>query len=201
MVKKSLSDLIQEEAQKFTPTGGESAIEVSAVEVAEQTISAAEAPTQASEPTSSKRTGPTKADLEITVKELQETLQEADQKQKTLQQKIVDLQSTLFEQKTLAERLIKELDETKKTALHLAEANSQLIEENNLLKKEKENNLLKQEKENDILKQEKQNHSLVKAKEIYNPINYKKSHRSSEKLAQNQPDEYANDSAPMWLLD
>jgi len=53
---------------------------------------------------------------------------------------------------------------------------------------------------------------LTQPKENYNPMNYKKSHRSSERLAQNQPDNQhqvdyqPNESADtsnneMWLLD
>ncbi len=66
MVKKrvSVSDLLQEEAQKFTPSEDESAIEVTAEAVNEQNTPAVEedAPTQTPEQsTASKRTIPTKA--------------------------------------------------------------------------------------------------------------------------------------------
>ncbi|MBD6617716.1 hypothetical protein FNW02_18235 [Komarekiella sp. 'clone 1'] len=219
MVKKRLTDLIQEEAQKFTPPEGEDAIEIASEEIVEENASATEeTPAQETEPTSTRRTNPTKADLEATVKELTENLEKNHKKEAELQQQIIDLQSKLSEQEASAERLTKELHEAKKTALQLAEANSKLIEEKNAAKPvEKSNSKLIEEK-NAAKPVEKSNSKLIEktsairpVKESYNPLNYKKSHRSSENLAQYQPDNQhqadyqPNDSADasneMWLLD
>ncbi|MGJ5634573.1 hypothetical protein [Nostoc sp. CALU 1950] len=203
--KQSLSDLLQEEAQKFTPPEGESAIEVTAEKVVEeQAASDEESLGQPLEPASTKRS-PTKADLEATVKELTSNLETSHKKEATLGQEITDLQSKLSKQKTFAseqksllEQLTKELDETKKTALQLAEANSQLIEEINALKQTAED-------KSKLAVAVKETSAIKPVKDHYNPLNYKKSHRSSETLAQaqpqNQPNEYPDSSNEMWLLD
>ncbi|MHC0062339.1 hypothetical protein ACWATR_05345 [Nostoc sp. UIC 10890] len=203
--KQSLSDLLQEEAQKFTPPEGESAIEVTAEKVVEeQAASDEESLGQPLEPASTKRS-PTKADLEATVKELTSNLETSHKKEASLGQEITDLQSKLSKQKTFAseqksllEQLTKELDETKKTALQLAEANSQLIEEINALKQTAED-------KSKLAVAVKETSAIKPVKDHYNPLNYKKSHRSSETLAQaqpqNQPNEYPDSSNEMWLLD
>ncbi|MEH2401978.1 MAG: hypothetical protein V7K18_13935 [Nostoc sp.] len=192
MVKKqSLSDLLQEEAQKFTPPEGESAIEVTAEKIAEEQASFdEESSAQTAESTSIKRTSPTKADLEATVKELTSNLEKSHENEASLGEEIADLQSKLSKQKTLAsehkllvQHVAKELDETKKTALQLAEANSHLIEEINALKQTAEDNSKLVVKQTSAIKP---------VKEQYNPYNYKKSHRPSERLAPNQPGEYAD---------
>ncbi|MEH1951874.1 MAG: hypothetical protein V7K77_33720 [Nostoc sp.] len=205
--KQSLSDLLQEEAQKFTPPEGESAIEVTAEKIVEeQAASDEESLGQPLELTSTKRS-PTKADLEATVKELTSNLETSHKKEASLGQEITDLQSKLSKQKTfvseqksLLEQLTKELDETKKTALQLAEANSLLIEEINSLKQKAEQQA--EEKSKLVVKEAS---AIKPVKDHYNPLNYKKSHRSSETLAQNQPqnqpNEYPDSSNEMWLLD
>ncbi len=169
MVKKqSISDLIQEEAQKLTSTEDESAIEVKAEKVVEEDEDTSAADTsQTPESTSTRRTNPTKADLEVIIKELKETLEQSQKKEKTFQKKIADLQATLSEQQKSAERMTKELNETKKTALQLAEANSKLIEEQKAVKTATENESL-------VKPQEQQ--SAIQVKEKYNPLGYRKSH-------------------------
>ncbi|PHM08384.1 hypothetical protein [Nostoc sp. 'Peltigera malacea cyanobiont' DB3992] len=209
--KQSLSDLLQEEAQKFTPPEGESAIEVTAEKIVEEQASDDEESLgQPLEPASTKRS-PTKADLEATVKELTSNLETSHKKEATLGQEITDLQSKLSKQKTfvseqksLLEQLTKELDETKKAALQLAEANSLLIEEINSFKKEAEQKVEQKVEEKSKLVV-KETSAIKPVKDHYNPLNYKKSHRSSETLAQNQPqnqpNEYPDSSNEMWLLD
>ncbi|MDZ8184792.1 MAG: hypothetical protein RMX96_08075 [Nostoc sp. ChiSLP02] len=197
--KQSLSDLLQQEAQKFTSPEDESAIEVVAEEISqEQATADEESSPQTPEPTT-RRTNPTKADLEVTIKELTNNLEKSHQKEAALEQEIVDLKSKLSqqkilvsEQKILAEQLTEELDETKKTALQLAEANSKLIEEINALKQAAET-------KSQIVPQ--QTSAIKPAKESYSPLNYRKSHRSSEKLAEQQTqtnDDFANNT---WLYD
>ncbi|BBD67077.1 hypothetical protein NIES4072_56280 [Nostoc commune NIES-4072] len=204
--KQSLSDLLQEEAQKFTPSEGESAIEITAQEIAEEQASLdEESSAQTPEPNSTKRTTPTKAELEAIVKELTANLEKSHKKEASLGQEIADLQSKLSKQQTLAsehkslvQQVTKELEETKKTALQLAEANSKLIEEINALKQTAED-------KSKLAVAVKETSAIKPVKDHYNPLNYKKSHRSSEKLAQNQPqnqpNEYPESSNEMWLLD
>ncbi|MBH8552306.1 hypothetical protein I8751_07950 [Nostocaceae cyanobacterium CENA357] len=196
MVKKqSLSDLIQEEAQKLTPTEDESTIEVQAEKVVEEnTLAADTSSTETPEPTSARRTNPTKADLEVIIKELKETLEQSQKKEKTFQKKLADLQAALSEQQASAERLTKELNETKKTALQLAEANSKLIEENKVAKQE-------QEIEHKALVKEQEKSSAIQVKEKYNPIAYRKSHLATQKMPQ-QPIDTNDDFADnTWLYD
>jgi len=198
--KQSLSDLLQQEAQKFTSPEDESVIEVSAQEIAhEEATTDEESSPPIPEPTTIRRTNPTKADLEATVKELTSNLEKSHQKEAALEQEIVDLKSKLSQQKTLvseqkilAEQLTKELDETKKTALQLAEANSKLIEEINALKQAAET-------KSQVVA--KQTSAIKPVKENYNPLNYKKSHRSSEKLAERQTSTNDDFAENTWLYD
>ncbi|MEH2418247.1 hypothetical protein [Nostoc sp.] len=181
-------------------------IEVTAEKIAEeQALSDEESSAQTPDQNSTKRTSPTKADLETTVKELTINLEKSHKNEASLGQEIADLQSKLSRQKTLAseqkllvEQVAKELEETKKTALQLAEANSLLIEEINALKQTAED-------KSKLAVAVKETSAIKPVKEHYNPMNYKKSHRSSETLAQsqpqNQPNEYPDSSNEMWLLD
>ena len=209
MVRKRVADLLQEEAQKFTPTEGESAIEVTAtpIETSVDEKEEDDTSTQEASSTHAKRTSPTKADLEVTLKDLQETLDKSQQNEKALEKQIIDFQSALSEQKTLAGRLTKELQDAKKAALQLAEANSQLIEdkEKNAVKEQtKKAEIVKQEiVKQELVKQELAKQELVKQqpKEPYRPEKYRKSYRTSVNLAKSQPDKAADDSSQMWLLD
>jgi len=187
--KQNLNDLIQEEAQKLTPNRAkdEGAIEVPAVPVAEQEASTAE---ESVTETSAKRTTPTKADLEASIKDLQTTLEKNQESEKALQKQIKELKSALSEQQASVERLTKELDEAKKTALHLAEANSKLIEENKALQQPKAN--IVPQKKDSIVPQKK---------DSYHQIDYRKSHRSPDILP-NMPEETKDDfAANTWLYD
>ncbi len=105
--------------------------------------------------------------------------------------------------------MTKELDEAKKAAIHLAESNSQLIEEINSLKQENESfteanaklveqSKLEQSKQSSALKQQK---PIYPVKQSYHQDNYRKSYRTSERLATTQPDESEDTSSQMWLLD
>ncbi|BAZ00560.1 hypothetical protein NIES37_45550 [Tolypothrix tenuis PCC 7101] len=199
MVKKRLSDLLQEEAQKFTPSEGETAIEVNAEAVSE----VEETPTQTPESsTTARRSTPTKADLENTIKELKESLEKSHATETNLQKQVTDLGSAVAEQKALATKLTKELEEAKQAALHLAESNSKLIEEINSLKAEQEKFV---EANSQLVAQ---SNALKQQQETYKPVKqthgqdyYRKSHRSSERLAIAQPDEPEDSSSQMWLLD
>lgn len=184
ILKKRLADLLQKEMQKFTPTEGESVIEIAAEVVAENASPDASEPT--ADTTATKYPNPPKIELEATVEELRKKLAESQKKEASFQQQISSFKAALFEQESSVERLEKELDETKKTALHLAEANSQLIEEINGLKQVKEPVT-----------------ALVKevVKEPYNPLSYRKSHRSSERLQERPTGSNENFADNTWLYD
>jgi FtsZ-binding cell division protein ZapB len=118
------------------------------------------------------------SELEAIIKELQKTVDTLKQKESTLIEKISALQMVISEKKELTERLTEELYETKQTALQLADSNSQLLEE------------IK------IFKQPSQQTS-----QISKSIQYKKSHRSIERL-QEKPNQDSEDfSKNTWLYD
>lgn len=204
--KQNLSDLIQEEAQKFTPSAGEDAIEVTAQAVAEET---AATPEPSPTPEANGDKGST-TDLEATIKELQASLKKSAQQEKTLQQKIDELEAALSEQKSSFKKLTKELEETKKTALQLAQANSKLIEEHKSLalaqEKEQQEKLEQQRLEQQRLEQEKQKQEqLQKQKDIYKPVLYRKSTRLPDNRP-TQPNQTTNEikddfASNTWLYD
>ncbi|AHJ31314.1 hypothetical protein PN465_05970 [Nodularia spumigena CS-584] len=192
MVKKHLSDSLQEEAQKLIPLENQSVIEVKAEKVTEEnTLTTDKLPTLSHKQTPLKEAMSTNNNLETTVQELKENLEESQDKQKAFQKQIVDLQSVLYEKQVLIERLTKELHEAKQDALHLAEANSQLIEESKSRIPVKENKPVIPEKPNT---------SAIQVKEKYNPVGYKKSHQVPEYLLERQKegDNFADNT---WLYD
>ncbi|MBS9383034.1 MAG: hypothetical protein HEQ24_01900 [Dolichospermum sp. BR01] len=177
MPKKNLSNLIQEEAQKFTPLPGEPVIEIAAEAVLETQI-----------PTDDTSILPNnnQLELEASIKELQQTVATLKQKSSTLTQQISALQIAVSEKEALAERLTKELQETKQTALQLADSNSQLLAEIKVLKQPTQ-----------------QSHPQLsqQASQISKSIQYKKSHRSIERL-QEKPNQDSEDfSKNTWLYD
>ncbi len=126
MVRKRLEDLLREEAEKSpnSEAAFEQTIELEATEVSDTDPEITE---DSSSNTAAKRTNPTKAELENTVKELKAALQASEAENKSLQRQISTLQSDLQQQKILAdlaEKLQAELDETKQLILKLSEANS-----------------------------------------------------------------------------
>ncbi|MEI3651469.1 MAG: hypothetical protein V6D39_16125 [Dolichospermum lemmermannii FEM_B0920] len=170
MPKKNLSNLIQEETTKFTPLQGEPVIEISAEAVLETQV----------------QTDNNQLELEANIKELQQTVSTLQQKESTLIKQMSDLQIVVSEQEALAERLTKELYETKQTALQLADSNSQLLEEIKVLNQPTQ-----------------QSHPQLsqQASQISKSIQYKKSHRSIERL-QEKPNQDSEDfSKNTWLYD
>ncbi len=126
-------------------------------------------------------------------------MEKAHKREYELQENVYQLKSELYEQKSLVQKLeqaldqanmkIKnELEQAKKTALELAEANGKLIEEIQGLKKDKQ--------EKPTTQQTTQ--AIVPKKPISIP---KKSIPIIEKLPQEKPGEPAKTSSPMWLLD
>ncbi|MFN5989187.1 MAG: hypothetical protein ACK47Q_07080 [Dolichospermum sp.] len=120
----------------------------------------------------------TQSELEAIIKELQKTVDTLKQKESTLIEKISALQMVISEKKELTERLTEELYETKQTALQLADSNSQLLEE------------IK------VFKQPSQQTS-----QISKSIQYKKSHRSIERLQEKTNQDSEDFSKNTWLYD
>jgi predicted RNase H-like nuclease (RuvC/YqgF family) len=177
MPKKNLSNLIQEETTKFTPLQGEPVIEVSAEAVLETQV-----------PTDNTPVIPinNQLELEASIKELQKTVSTLKQKESTLIKQISDLQTAFSEKEALVERLTRELYETKQTALQLADSNSQLLEEIKVLKQPTQPSYPQMSQQ---------------ASQISKSIQYKKSHRSVERL-QEKPNQDSEDfSQNTWLYD
>lgn len=192
MVKKHLSDLVQEEPQKLIPLENQSVIEVKAEKVTEEnSLTIDKLPTQTPQATAVKETMSSNHHLEATIQELKKSLAQSQDKEKILQQQIVDLQSALYEKQVLTEKLTTDLHAAKQDALHLAEANSKLISESN-------SHISPQKQQPQIT--EKDNKSAIQVKEKYNPVGYKKSHRVPEHLLERQKesDNFADNT---WLYD
>jgi translation initiation factor 2B subunit (eIF-2B alpha/beta/delta family) len=146
MAKKNLGDLLRQEAGKSTTLEVEPVQDVTTDELIEHNAETVEEliPLDMPNTSGSRPTSPTKAELEATVIELKSALEAAHQMQVSLQQQIADL---LSEQKGSIEKrqkdgdqanLKKDLEEAKKAALQLAEANTKLVEEAKSLKKGKQ---------------------------------------------------------------
>ncbi|MFM6673396.1 MAG: hypothetical protein ACKPJO_25240, partial [Dolichospermum sp.] len=88
------------------------------------------------------------------------------------------LQTVISEKKALTERLTEELYETKQTALQLADSNSQLLEEIKVFKQ---------------LSQQ--------TSQISKSIQYKKSHRSIDRLQEKPTQDNEDFSKNTWLYD
>ncbi|PAX59576.1 hypothetical protein [Brunnivagina elsteri] len=227
MVKRRITELIQNEVQKVPTSAQNSVIDVTATAVVaseeEQDIQDIKATTEAESTeiiedieknegkNNSKLNHPTKLDLEATIKQLNESLGKTRQNEINLLEEIDTLKSTLSEQQFKSNGLAKELQEAKKAAIHLADANSQLNAEISILKQEK----IQSEQEKIQFEEEQKQLVLVKQanqiipKETYKPIvvnNYKKSHhaidrRPIEPSRLRETQEEKEDSSPMWLLD
>lgn len=140
MARKRLSDLLREEANKDEPekASPEAAIEVEAVEVTKSP--AAETPTT---------TPPSPAleaaqEIAVADKKLQTALAEVEKREASLHQQVTDLTAQLDQQTSLINSLkadlekahaaTAELEKAKRTALQLAEENTQLQQEIKALK-------------------------------------------------------------------
>ncbi|MGB3532517.1 MAG: hypothetical protein WBA13_03260 [Microcoleaceae cyanobacterium] len=126
--KKSLGDIVREEVQK-----PQQPLETAVGVQSTQAI-----------PASTRRKNPTKADLEQMISELKLTLEEAQDSECTLQEKVMELQTMLQNKDERLtelkqnleqiEALKQELGEVQNTALELSEANTQLVQELDTLK-------------------------------------------------------------------
>ncbi|MGB3421917.1 MAG: hypothetical protein WBA52_16070 [Dolichospermum sp.] len=177
MAKKNTSNLTQEESKKFIPLQGEPIIEIIAEPVLEPQIQTPETPIT---------TIKTQSELEAIIKELQKTVDTLKQKESTLIEKISALQMVISEKKALTERLTEELYETKQTALQLADSNSQLLEEIKVFKQPS---------------QQSSQQTSQQSSQISKSIQYKKSHRSIERLQEKPTQDNEDFSKNTWLYD
>lgn len=135
-------------------------------------------------------------DLETTVKKLTDILDKTQQSEEHLREQNDTLIHELTDQKTLVERISKELFDAKKAAFNLAETNTALTQELNAVKLEKE-----QQQEIELAKQKEHE----KEKDKYKPVPYRKSYRTPTPIAKLPPRPTASNSdensSQMWLLD
>jgi chromosome segregation ATPase len=222
MVKRRLSDLVQEEVTKSPST-----IDVTATPVTVSTDDSEEGSTalpvesKGAEVIKEKITSKpiTKPDSEAAIEELNESLAQARQNEANLQKEVNKLQSSLDEHRSKAESLSKELKEAKKVAqdakkevqdaknaaVQLAESNSQLSDEISSLKDRLVQ--LEQEKQQEQERLEQKQALAKPPKETYKPApDYRKSHhalshRPIDRTPAKPIEESKTNSSPMWLLD
>ena len=203
MPRKRLTDLLQEEVQKFTPPSDESVVETTAKKVPDLEL-AGDGSKSITVSVSSNSTSDNSNGLYrgVTVQELQESLDRYHVRETAMQQEIGELKNALSEQRSLSEKLGKELYETKKTALKLAESNSILIEENNQLKQQTAQQVIPNSTEESV-QQSVQSTQLTKdvAKSLV--INPKKSYSPPEifidrSKVDTKRDDFSNNA---WLYD
>jgi chromosome segregation ATPase len=105
MPRKSISKLLEEEAEKLASNRSESTVDVTA-EVVSTEITNTENPEATANQT----------DLAAVIQDLHSSLEKSQAQETILQQQVNDLQSALAEQKAIAEKLTQELEETKQAA-------------------------------------------------------------------------------------
>lgn len=136
--KKRLSDLLREEAQE-SPSEAEAIQEATSKPLEpDPTLSEPEPSHDPDQPSllntaAPPKRIPTKAELETTVSELREALNESHDQENSLQQQIADLKSDLQEQKILIQKLLVELEPTNQIKAELEQAKKvilQLLEDN-----------------------------------------------------------------------
>lgn len=121
-------------------------------------------------------------ELEATINKLKAALEASKQRETVLGQQVTQLQSTIAEHQATAQELNQQLHEAKQAAIHLADANSQLLEENT------------------ALKAPPSQESAIQVREKYDPMGYRKSHRIPQQLLERaaEPDDFG---ANTWLYD
>lgn len=137
--KKRPTDNSSEEMPNLSSNNDNNPLTVD-VQVIESTINPPDE--QPPQPTDS-----SKPDPEATIADLRQALEQSHQREYALSEQIYQLKSDLYEQKNLVQTLQQnlaqsnvktELEQVKKTALELAEANTKLIEEVTALRNPKE---------------------------------------------------------------
>ena len=207
--QRSLGDLVKQEAQKVNNSEVETveAEVVNSAEGEEQEATEKSSTSEATE-TPMRRKNPTKADLEVQITELSSqiteltsqiteltsSLETSRENERTLQEKMLHLQSDIEEKGQVIARLQEELkrndvqeelEKAQKTAFQLSETNTKLIEEVETLKKE--NQELKEKQQQKVKPDKKANLPQL----VHRPEHVK-----------NQPKTSSNDdfSQSTWLL-
>lgn len=142
MARKRLSDLLRDEAQKPAPATerpSKAAAKPAARRPARSTKATPTEEPPAPVEASVVETPPSNPELEAAIAQLQSLLSQAQQREQSLQQQISGLETELHHQQqqvqqlqehlTKANRLQPELEQAKKAALQLAEANQKLTQE------------------------------------------------------------------------
>lgn len=112
--KKSLSDMLRQEAGKSSETEVQSTIEVTADEIKTNDTPALEKLQLDTFNTNrAASSDSTNTELEVSITQLKESLEKAHQKERSLEEQIADMQSELSEQKALVKKLQKEVDKSK----------------------------------------------------------------------------------------
>ena len=182
MVRKRLGDLVRQEAQDRS----EDADNATALEVEATVVPEASEEADDSSVAGAKRSNPTKADLETTVKELKAALQAAESDNNSWQEKNSALESDLEKQKTLLEKLQLELEEAKQTILKLTQSNSPPPKpERNAPPAKQENNSLPPKIETKSTKST----NLALRKSPYRPI---QPNSPSDDISDSNPDRISN---------
>lgn len=131
MVKKRLTDLLREEASNSTNGDTEMAQDS---QVESQSGEAGAKPTAEHLPEAedttprSKRTSPTKADLQATVTELRATLKAAQRQETLLEKKVAQLQAELQAQKPIVEKLQADLEQVDQVKVDLEQAKGTILQ-------------------------------------------------------------------------
>lgn len=207
--QRSLGDMVKQEAQKANNSEVETveAEVVNSAEGEEQEATEKSSTSEATE-TPMRRKNPTKADLEVKITELSSqiteltsqiteltsSLETSRENERTLQEKLLHLQSDIEEKGQVIDRLQEELkrndvqeelEKAQKAAFQLSETNTKLIEEVETLKKE--NQELKDKQEQKAKPDKKANLPQL----VHRPEH-----------VQNQPKTSSNDdfSQSTWLL-
>ena len=153
MVKKDLTNKPREEMQEFITIDAKVSQETPDEQpIQPETRAIEEVSINAADQSPPNQPSPIEIELKATITELRSTIEKAQKREDSFVQQISDLKAELSEQKKLAKKLQKELEQTnlkseleqaKKTALELADANSKLIQEMKALQKEKEKEIVK----------------------------------------------------------
>jgi Asp-tRNA(Asn)/Glu-tRNA(Gln) amidotransferase C subunit len=152
MTTKYLADSLQEEAEKSISPQGEYLRQVSSQEILAPDGDAVEPSATVAELATSE------SNVNAVVRELQQVITMAKQKEATLISQVSELQTALSVERASVERSQKELDEAKQMILQLAESNSQLIAEKEGFKPARDSSKLIHHKKSHLLTQKLTNH-------------------------------------------
>lgn len=145
------------------------------------------------------------ADLEVTVQELQQKLEQAQHNEQLLEQRVNDLRTAIAAKDELMDRLKKDLQQAKQDAVKLAEINSALKEQ---LNPPKQSKTYQQPKPQPTQQTQKSAIQPSRPADL-RPQHYRKSHlvrdtrpvTRSPKPSGPSSEDSSDNSSQMWLLD